>query len=245
MWDFENVIGTAGNPVDATPEQSPANPDQWGEVQQEGQQTGQPEEQPEGQPDKQQGVLEGENVSDKYKELIAGMWESVVNDMIERYEKVNELLDNPEALKELTKEELVQLYTLKDNLHKNLSEILPALYERNRTQMSSYLWWIEHPEIKDYVTKLMDELSEPEEVEALVKVVKDVVNILNKNNPVQWESSKPINLKNTLGGWDSQSWKSNIDFEQAMLSSDPQVRAEAIKAFDAQLANWQAQERKR
>jgi hypothetical protein len=29
-----------------------------------------------------------------------------------------------------------------------------------------------------------------------------------------------------------------------MLSSDPQVRAEAIKAFDAQLANWQAQEKK-
>jgi K+/H+ antiporter YhaU regulatory subunit KhtT len=71
--------------------------------------------------------------------------------MIQKYEKVEELLGSPESLKDLSKEEIVQLYQLRDNLQKNLSEILPALQERTKTQMDSHLEGIEEPEIKEYV----------------------------------------------------------------------------------------------
>lgn len=241
MWDLENLIG-AGEPGTPAPEGEPnANPDQWGQ----GQPEGQPAWQPEGQPADQQGAPEGQPAAagDKYKELIAGMWENVVNEMVAKYEKVNELLGNPDAMKDLTKDELVQLYQLRDNLHKNLSEILPALQERSKNQMSSYVEWIEEPEIKDYVSKLMDELDEPEEAEALVKVVKDVVALIKWWGQPAEGQPDPANLKPALGGWQQQPWANNVDFEQAMLSSDPKVRAEAIKAFDAQLANRQAQEK--
>jgi hypothetical protein len=59
--------------------------------------------------------------------------------MVSKYEKVNELLENSENIKDISKEELHNLYQLRDKLQNNLSQILPALEERNKSQMSEHL----------------------------------------------------------------------------------------------------------
>ena len=235
MWDLDNLIQAPADAGQPAPEGQPATPpDQWQPANPEGQQ-------PPVAADQQPPVSQP-NPEGKYKELVSGMWENVINEMVEKYEKVEELLNNPEQLKDVSKEELMQLYQLRDNLQKNLSEILPALQERSNAQMDSHLAGIEEPEIKEYITWLKADLDEPEEMEALVKVVKDVVAIMKWWKPQEPWQPAPANLK--AMGWQDggQAW-SQIDFEKAMLSPDPKVRAEAMKAFDAQLANRQTKEK--
>ena len=210
-------------------------PDQWGDGQP---WQGTPPANPDGVPADQQPA-NGQWGSDKYKEIVATMWEDAINEMVEKYEKVNELLSNPENIKDISKEELHNLYQLRDKLQNNLSQILPALEERNKWQMAEHLAWLpEDPTLKDYTNTILSELDSPEEAQAFVEVVKKVREIAKWGGQPAWQPGAvpPANLNEQFKGWQWGQQQPPMDIEKAMMSPDPEVRKQAMQAFDAAIA---------
>lgn len=210
-------------------------PDQWGEGQP-GQVT--PPANPDGGSADQQQA-NGQWSNNKYKEIVATMWEDAIDEMVSKYEKVNELLENSENIKDISKEELHNLYQLRDKLQNNLSQILPALEERNKSQMSEHLAWLpEDPSLKDYTNTILNELDSPEEAEAFVEVVKKVWEIAKGWGQGDWQPGTvpPANLNDALKWWQGGAQQPPMDIEKAMMSTDPAVRKQAMQAFDEAIA---------
>jgi hypothetical protein len=79
----------------------------------------------------------------------------------------------------LSKEEIVKLYSKRDELSKTLGELLPIIQENNRSKMDSSVNELEHEGVKEYLNGLKEYLDDPEEMQTVVQVVKDILAIVN------------------------------------------------------------------
>jgi len=171
--------------------------------------------------------------ADKYKDLMHTYGENVIQDMVSKYDQVQQMLQDPKQLESLTKDEIVKLYSSRDNLEKQLWEILPVIQENNRNRMDDVIKWVDHPGVQSYLQDMKQHLDTPEDMENIVNVVKELIPIIQgqKAAPV-WADGKPaepVNLNDTMW-WSKWDWSTapNINFAEAMLSPDPAIRKQAM-----------------
>jgi phosphoenolpyruvate-protein kinase (PTS system EI component) len=92
--------------------------------------------------------------------------------MMEQYDQVVEILKDPEQLKNLSKDQVMQLYNARDQLQDRLSQIIPVLEQSKNTKLEEVVKDIENPEVKNYIMQFKDEFDDPEEFSALVEFAK-------------------------------------------------------------------------
>jgi hypothetical protein len=223
--------GNPANPADGGQQPNPANPtgwspdgwtppiwDQWG--------TPAPDQGP-GQPQWDQW---GKPADKNYNDVIANLWQDTINSMMEQYDQVVEILKDPEQLKNLSKDQVMQLYNARDQLQDRLSQIIPVLEQSKNTKLEEVVKDIENPEVKNYIMQFKDEFDDPEEFSALVEFAKWLLQIGGSAKP--WQAPNPDGwdpdvMKQAM--WGNQNPEPDFDVGKALLSTDPAEREKARK----------------
>ena len=165
-----------------------------------------------------------------YDSVIANVWQDAINQMMSQYDQVVEILQDPEQLKNLSKEQVMQLYEARDKLQDNLSQIIPVLEQSKNTKLEESVKDIENPKVKDYIMQFKDEFDDPEEFSALVEFAKWLMWLVWWQATPAWWESAPADLKQVMW-WPQQPW-TDFDVNKAMLSTDPAEREKARQFMD-------------
>ena len=110
-----------------------------------------------------------------YSALVNNVGEDAINQMMNQYDQVTSLLSDPERLKELSKDQVMQLYQARDGLQDKLSEILPVLEQGKNAKLEEVIKDIEDPGVKEYIMGFKNEFDDPEEFGALVEFAKGLL----------------------------------------------------------------------
>jgi hypothetical protein len=169
-----------------------------------------------------------------FGQLLAKYGENVVSGMVEERERVEQVISDPEQLKNLTKEQVVELYRLRDNLNNQLNEILPALNEKKQAEFAQALDGIDNVEVKKVLTETIANIEDPNEAAAVIQFAKEIMQAVWTSAPQAQqasESSDPSAIKGAMK-WEKAEQFDDIDIAEWLMSEDPELRARAKKAAD-------------
>jgi len=177
----------------------------------------------------------------KYEEILSSLWQSKLEEVYANYEKINEILNNPEELSQLTKEEVVDLVKRKSEYESFIREIEPLIEAQKRAEYERVIWKFDEP-IKQTIEEIFGSDLWPEELQVIDTLMERLDNYYKNKYGSQWGWQVPqqqaeANLGEVVKK-ESPRINNQEDITELLKHPDPKIREAAMQKFDAFLDKY-------